>query len=443
VTKLLLLDSLLQERMRMLAAFLLAVLGSALAEKRVLVLLENLTVKETHSIFFRGLASSGYDLSFKVADDASLSLKKYGEHMYDHLIIFAPTVEEFGGSISPEAITEFIDEGGNVLVAGNSNLGEALREIASEVGFEADEEGTAVIDHINYDVKDEGKHTLVVASADNLLKSPKITGGVSSPLLYRGVGLLVDPQNPLVLEILTGGTTSYSHNPDLPITDYPHAVGKNTVMIAGLQARNNARIVFSGSLEFFSDEFFTAQVETLGGAKVPSGNADLARAITTWCFKQSGVLRVESISHHREGETESPPYYTIKDNAVYTIVVKELVEGEWVPYDGQDMQMEFVRIDPFVRVTMENKDGHMIARFKVPDTYGVYQFKVNYNRVGLTRLSTADQISVIPLRHDKYERFIGQAYPYYASAFSMMGGVFVFALVFLHYKEDDVVKKTQ
>jgi oligosaccharyltransferase complex subunit beta len=33
------------------------------------------------------------------------------------------------------------------------------------------------------------------------------------------------------------------------------------VLIAGLQARNNARIVFSGSLSFFSDEFFTSPVE--------------------------------------------------------------------------------------------------------------------------------------------------------------------------------------
>jgi oligosaccharyltransferase complex subunit beta len=265
---------------------------------------------------------------------------------------------------------------------------------------------------------------------------------VKAPLLYRGIGLLVDPTNPLVLEILTGSSTSYSHNPDLPITEYPHAVGKNTVMIAGLQARNNARVVFSGSLEFFSDEFFTAQVEAKG-SKVASGNAALSKAVTDWCFKQSGVLRVESISHHLEGATKSPAHYTIKDNAVYTIVVKELINGKWVPFDGKDMQMEFVRIDPFVRVTMENKAGNMIARFKVPDTYGVYQFKVNYNRVGLTRLSTADQISVIPLRHDKYERFIGQAYPYYASAFSMMAGVFVFSLVFLHFKEEDVVKKTQ
>merc|ERR1712060_62992 len=332
---------------------------------------------------------------------------------YDHLTIFAPTVEEFGGAISPEAITEFIDEGGNVLVAGNSNLGEALREVASEVGFEADEEGTSVIDHLNYDAKDEGKHTLVVASANNL-----------------------------VLEVLTASSTAYSHNPDLPITEYPHAVGKQTVLVAGLQARNNARVIFSGSLDFFSDEFFTAEVET-GGIKMASGNAALAKALTDWCFKQSGVLKVESINHHKEGETSPPAHYTIKDQAVYTIVVKELVKGEWVPFDGKDMQMEFVRIDPFVRVTMENKAGHMIAKFKVPDTYGVYQFKVNYNRVGLSRLSTADQISVIPLRHDKYERFIGQAYPYYASAFSMMAGVFVFSLVFLHYKEEDVVKKTQ
>ena len=34
----------------------------------------------------------------------------------------------------------------------------------------------------------------------------------------------------------------------------------------------------------------------------------------------------------------------------------------------------------------------MVADFKVPDTYGVYQFKVNYHRVGLTRLYTTNQV---------------------------------------------------
>merc|ERR1712029_389908 len=89
----------------------------------------------------------------------------------------------------------------------------------------------------------------------------------------------------------------------------------------------------------------------------------------------------------------------IKEDAVYTIVVKELVNGKWVGFSGKDMQMEFVRIDPFVRITMDNKgDGKMVGNFKVPDTYGVYQFKVNYHRVGYTRIYETTQISVVPLR---------------------------------------------
>jgi oligosaccharyltransferase complex subunit beta len=76
----------------------------------------------------------------------------------------------------------------------------------------------------------------------------------SSPLLFNGVGMTADPDNPLVLEILSGSSTSYSFFPDEEIKEYPHAVGKSTLLIAGLQARNNARIIFSGSLDFFSNE---------------------------------------------------------------------------------------------------------------------------------------------------------------------------------------------
>jgi len=412
---------------------------------KVLVLLENLTVKETHSIFFKSLADTGLELTYKVADDSGLQIKKYGQYLYDHIIVFSPTVEEFGGDLSAEAITEFIDEGGNILIAANSNVGEVLREVASEVGFEVDDDGTAVIDHLNYDLKDQGKHTLVVADPKNLIKSDKIVGSGNAPMLYRGVGLLVDHENPLVMEILTGSSTSYSHNPDSMIKDFPHAVGKQTVMIAGLQARNNARVVFSGSFEFFSDEFFSSKVEHISGSgSAASGNKDLALALSKWCFKQSGVLKVESISHHKKGEKAAPSHYTIKEEAVYNIVVKELVDGKWVGFNGKDMQMEFVRIDPFVRITMENKgQGKMEGNFKVPDTYGVYQFKVNYHRVGYTRVYETTQISVVPLRHNEYERFIVSAFPYYASAFSMMAGVCIFSFVFLHFKEEEVKKKTE
>lgn len=56
--------------------------------------------------------------------------------MYEHLIIFAPSVEEFGGALSVDTIAEFIDDGGNLLVAANENAGDVLRELASECGFE-------------------------------------------------------------------------------------------------------------------------------------------------------------------------------------------------------------------------------------------------------------------------------------------------------------------
>ena len=63
---------------------------------------------------------------------------------------------EFGGKLSVEEITDFIDGGGNVLVAANSNIGEPIRALASECGVEFDEEQTSVIDHLHHDVADQG-----------------------------------------------------------------------------------------------------------------------------------------------------------------------------------------------------------------------------------------------------------------------------------------------
>lgn len=75
-------------------------------------------------------------MTYKLADDANLILSKYGEYLYKNLIIFAPSVLEFGGQVDTESITRFIDDGGNLLVAANAASGDVYREIASESGFE-------------------------------------------------------------------------------------------------------------------------------------------------------------------------------------------------------------------------------------------------------------------------------------------------------------------
>lgn len=119
---------------------------------------------------------------------------------------------------------------------------------------------------MNYDVSDTGRHTKIVADPSNLIDATVIIGSKNvPPLLYQGTGLIADSDNPLVLKLLTAASSAYSYNPDHPVKEYPHAVGKNTLLIAALQARNNARVLFSGSLYFFSDEAFTSSVEKAQG----------------------------------------------------------------------------------------------------------------------------------------------------------------------------------
>lgn len=393
------------------------------------------------------ISERGYKITYKLADDANLVISKYGEYLYKHIVVFAPTVEEFGGDLSAEKLTEFIDDGGNILIAGSSETGDALRDLASECGFEVDEDGASVIDHLNYDVSDKGDHTTIVASPDNLIDSQVIVGDRKkvAPLLYRGTGLIADRDNSLILQLLTADSNAYSYNPDNPIKDYPLAVGKGTLLIAALQARNNARVVFSGSLFFFSDEALTSSVEKANGGGKPtakSGNQEVVDAITKWVFGATGRLRVSSVVHHKEGEKQPPQAYTITEPVIYQIQIEALEGGKWVPFQAKDVQLEFVRIDPFVRTTLQMvKPGTFEARFKIPDVYGVYQFKVDYNRVGFDQLYSTTQVSVRPLQHTQYERFIPSAFPYYVSSFSMMIGLWIFSVVYLHYKDEPAAVK--
>ncbi|CAK1582197.1 unnamed protein product [Parnassius mnemosyne] len=420
----------------------------ALADQETLVLVDNLNIRDTHSQFFKSLQDRGYLLTFKLADDANLLLSKYGEYLYKNLIIFSPSVVEFGGQIDTETITKFIDDGGNVLIAGNAAAGDVYREIATECGFEMDEDSAAVIDHFNYDMLDDGDHTRIVVSPKNLINAPTIVGSHNTqPLLFEGTGLILDKDNSLVLPILTADSTAYSYNPKSQVKEYPHAVGRKTVLIAALQARNNARIVFSGSLFFFSDEAFNSPVSKVHGDKMKadlSGNKALAVHLSEWAFGERGRLRVRRVHHHRQGESQSSNTYTITDTVVYRIEIEELKNGKWQPFEANDVQLEFVRIDPFIRTTLQKKpNGVYEAVFKVPDVWGVYQFKVDYDRVGYTRLYHTTQVSVRPLQHTQYERFIPSAYPYYVSAFSMMIGVYLFSFVFLYYKEDTPKTKSE
>ena len=130
-----------------------------------------------------------------------------------------------------------------------------------------------------------------------------------------------------------------------------------------------------------------------------SGNMELASDIARWAFKNSGVLRVVEVKHHLAGETNPPAAYTIEQDVIYTIKVEELNNGVWRPFQTKDLQLEFFRIDPFVRVFLTpSSTGEFKAAFKLPDVYGVFKFKVDYDRIGYTHLFSSTQVRIAKYR---------------------------------------------
>jgi len=208
-------------------------------------------------------------------------------------------------------------------------------------------------------------------------------------------------------------------------------------------------VTISGSLDLFSNEFFEAAVQKYSAdGNTPrfekSGNAEFARHLTSWTFNQRGVIRIVDASYRKvETDTSSTsPGFRIKDKLEFTATLREWNGAEWTPFSSDDVQLEFVRLDPHVRTTLVHDDkGVYGTTFVIPDVYGVFTVRLTHNRLGYTFVDWRSTLSVRPYRHDEYERFIVAAYPYYASAFSMMIGFGLFSMFFLYHENSRKAEK--
>ncbi|KAG6548466.1 hypothetical protein Mapa_009954 [Marchantia paleacea] len=422
----------------MLPVFCAAFSEEKPTDQRVLVLLDDLALKSSHSIFFKSLTSRGYDLDFKLADDSKLALQRYGEYLYDALILFAPSVEgQLGGNLDVAAILDFVDSGHDLILAADAHTSDVIRDIATECGVDFDEDTEAVVvDHINFAVQSESDHSLIVG--DKLIESDVILGkdGIKAPVLFRGIAHSVNAASDLVVTVLSASPSAFSATPNAVMTAPPALTGTSISLVSVVQARNNARILISGSLDLFSDKFFKSPVQKFGSSsRSASGNEQLALELSKWTFHERGHLKAVNVHHQKVGEEDEPAMYRITDQLEYSVEIHEWTGKEWRPYQADDVQVQFYMMSPYVLKTMDhNAKGLYHTSFQVPDVYGVFQFKVEYKKLGYTSLTLSKQIPVRPFRHNEYERFIKAAYPYYGGAFSMMTGFFVFGIVFLYHK---------
>lgn len=408
--------------------------------RRILVILDDISVKSSHSIFFSNLQSRGYNLDFKLSDDRKIALQRYGHYLYDGLILFSPSAESIGdGSLKLKDVLDFVDSGHDLIVAANANASDFVRNVASECGVDFEDDASAmVVDHTSYAVSEiEGDHTLI--ASDNFIKSDVILGGekIEAPVLFRGIAHSVNAASALVVKVLTASPAAYSAKPNSKLSKPPALTGDSISLVSVVQARNNARVMISGSLDMFSNRFFRSGVQKVGPSvkHEKSGNERFVTELSKWIFHERGHLKAVNIRHHKVGETNEPSIYRINDDLEFSVEIYEWTGTRWEPYVADDVQLQFFLMSPYVLKTLANdKQGLYTASFRVPDVYGVFQFKIEYQRLGFSSLSLSKQIPVRPFRHNEYERFIPVAFPYYGVSFSTMGAFFVFSIVYLWHK---------
>lgn len=431
---------------------------------RTLVVLNDMSLVQSHSLFFGGLKRMGHELTYK--DPAGVVLTKYGESVYDNIVVFASDIED-----TSDDLLEFMNKGGNILVATDENIAKSLRDFAENCGVEFDSAGSHVVDHFSYSAaEDKDKiHSAIITDnvfgASNLLSSYSDVPSASRKVLYQGIGHAVDENNIFAVRVLRGNPTTYSADPSKSVGDYPETAGADTLLVTAMQGRNNARITFAGSVNLFSNEFFRSHSSADGGNGNGNGNEQFCDDVASWTFGQMGVLRFRDVTHHLSDGT--PPdvilhekhrpndlpsslfpdpeitrnslVYRIKDELVFSMVVEEYQRGAWVPFQADDMQLEFVMLDPHVRTTMvsDPDTGKFVATFIAPDNYGIFKFRVLYRRPGYSIIHAEVPVSVRPFKHNEYDRYLFTAFPYYTSSFSAMIAFFVFSFFYLFSKDKE------
>ncbi|KAG0225621.1 hypothetical protein BGX31_007586 [Mortierella sp. GBA43] len=418
--------------------------ASSLTGERALVLLDSLDDGASYKELWKDLEERQYNVTLHDVSKPIL-LTKHGRREFDHLIVLAPKMKEYPTGLSSKAVVGFVADGGNILLTATSELGNTLRELSREFDVEFDTRYTTVLDHFNYDtVLGKEQHDAIVvnpatnmAKIDPIVKSEQLPG----PILFRGIAHTVNPSNSLLTSVLWAPHEAYTWD-SINLNDNagqdPAASGKDISLVSVLQARNNARITFVGSAEMLSDKFFDATVKKYGDKEAKSGNRAFIQELTKWTFQEKGVLDVIAVEHHKPGQEKPPAYYRIKDTMEYEISISEFHDDEWFAYAADDVQLELIMLDPYIRTTLDqikpDEDasvGNFNTTLQLPDQYGVFKFTVNYKRPGYSYIESVTTVGIHPFRHDQYPRFISQAKPYYTSAASMGVGLLIFSFVYL------------
>ena len=415
--------------------------------KKTLVLLDDWHNVATNSVFWNQIKKMGYEIDFKMANDKEIKLTNYGEYIYENIVFFAPTYVDSGkNEITIEKLLKFIDDGHDLMIFGSSDAGKFVRSLVNEFGADFDDFDSQVKDsiYLHYNPKEVSLNKQLLDLYDdeiiiskNVIKISNIFKNPKGYILYKGIGMDLDPQNKYVFPILSGDTNSYSVSKN---TGEVFSNGEHIKLVNGYQARNNRRVVVLGSTEICSDKFYYLSMGEDNKSMLESPNAVFCADLLNWNFQRTGVLKFTNVKHNNN-KGQSLDTYRIKDYLEYYIDILEYdyVNDSWKNYDADDIQLSFLMMNPYYINQLKRIYGKptYYAKFRAPEKHGVFKFIVDYHRTGYSYIFSSTKVPLRPFYHNEFPRFIPCAYPYYVSVFVILGSFILFSILFLYGKEKE------
>ena len=221
-----------------------------------------------------------------------------------------------------------------LVLAADGSIPSAISSLLLEFGVSLPaDKGTVIIDHFEHDTISAAEtHDVLILPRPSTLSGRKnFFGGEGYVAFPRAVAQTLGNETPLLDAIISAKNTAYTYNPkdEKDMSEDPFAVGSQIALVSTVQARNSARFTVFGSLEALEDKWFDANIKLSTSKKVKSANRDFAKQVSSWAFKETGVVKVQSVSHYltehtniarntsiEQAKSLSPRIYRVKNDVV-------------------------------------------------------------------------------------------------------------------------------
>lgn len=358
------------------------------------------------------LVSRGFEVSTAGIKDHP-TLMKYGERIYDNLVVVPGRVKALGSTLRQVDLLEFLSAGGNIVALTTPKFSPlALRDLSSSFGIEVSGRGVEFVDAFNSEVS--FPHPNIVSSVSNQRGSSPFSGSAVAKL----------GSNEYLLGLVQSPYTSYSWNSGkVNVDDAKQSAtdvfttGGEAFLAAGLQSLSGSRFVWVGSPFLLTD-------------------AEFGKQITSWAFGETGKLRLNGVTHQSDLPEEhgaSHLHYMVEEPLKYCANIQEWNSeaGQWDTYDKiEDIQVEFKMIDPYYRL---NLDRNGCVTFNATDQYGMFTFNLDYKSPGYTFLEDKQVITIRHRANDEWDRSwsITNSWVYLAGVSTTVFGFLLFCVLYL------------